>query len=195
MSLEDRAREMKEHMASKANPADAPAKPERKRVPMTLPQQRLAAPEIPGYHTHWMLGTPERLAQAQDAGYEFVHEEESAPADTSLGGDGLKSGSSDMGTRVSKLANPMGGGEEDGRGQPLRLYLMKQKIEWYEEDQRILQNRNDRVVDALTVSYRTGTVGGPAPTELPADLEARYVDPNRSRLPELFKRKAQPRSS
>ena len=45
---------------------------ERKRIPMSVPVQRLEVAEIPGYHLHWFLSTPERLQRALDGGYEFV---------------------------------------------------------------------------------------------------------------------------
>ena len=46
-------------------------------------REKLWAPEIPGYHLHWMMGTPERLAQAEAAGYVFVVDVARPP-----GGDG-----------------------------------------------------------------------------------------------------------
>lgn len=158
---------------------------ERQRIPLTLPVQKFKVPEIPGYHTHWFRGSLERLAQAQRAGYEFVDESEVDVNATELGGDARRSGNSDLGTRVSLLA---GGGDSEG-GQPARMYLMKQKMEWYVEDQKLLEARNDSVADALTAAYRTGIVGGQAPGERPEDVAQRYVDPKRARMPDLFKRK------
>lgn len=193
-TLEDKARAAKEHLDTVAtNPATRAAAPasERKRTPMTLPQQRLAAPDIPGYHTHWMLGKPERIQQALAAGYEFVHHSDTQLNTRAVGGDGLKEGNTDLGDRVSTLAAPIGGGEEDEKGQPARLYLMKQKLEWYEEDQKILQARNDGVVDALTAGFQQGTVGGQAQGETKEDMAKRYAGHGgrRPELPELFRRK------
>ena len=196
-TIEDKARAAKQHLdkvaANPASPvAEAPAA--RRRVPLTLPQQKLWVPEIPGFHLHWFNGRPERIQAAQAAGYEFVDqsEVEGQLTDKSLGGDGLKGGNSDLGSRVSTLANPFGGGDEVG-GQPARLYLMKQKQEWYEEDQKLLQARNDSVVDALTASFRTGVVGGKADGETSEDLANRYVGQQGGRIPvkipDLLRRK------
>lgn len=200
-TLEDRARAAKEHLASDRtdNPASrqgATLADGRKRVPMTLPQTRLSAPEIPGYHTHWMFGSADRIAQAEAAGYEFVLPAEvrgKLSARITGVGSPADGDSSDLGDRVTTLANPHGGGEVDGTGQPARLVLMKQKLEWYEEDQRLLQARNDSVVDALTASFRSGTVGGKADGETSEDMAQRYVGQSGGvrgvKIPDLFKRK------
>ncbi len=173
-----------------SNPANAgPDVAERKRIPMTLPVQRLSAPEIPGYYTYWMRGTPERIAQAERAGFEFVNDSEVSVNDRSLGGDATKSGNTDMGGRVSTLASPTGDGSDSVGGQPLRLYLMKQKWEWHLEDQAVLERRNDNIADTLSAAYKGGIVGGPAEGEQPVDVAQRYVDPRRTRIPDLFKRK------
>jgi len=90
-----------------------------------------------------------------------------------------------MGSRISKVA----GGGDMTSGQPTRLYLMKQKLEWYEEDLKLVEKRNDAVMDALTSAYKTGGVGGPAEGETASDLASRYVDPRRLKLPEFFRKK------
>lgn len=168
------------------NPANATqADPDsQKRVPMSMPQQRLAVPSIAGYHLYWMKGTPERLAQAQRAGFEFVDENEVEVNDSTLGGVASNRGSTDLGSRVSMIA---GGMSSDN--QPLRLYLMKQKLEWYNEDRKILEDRNDSVAEALTSGYRQGIVGGKAPGELGDDFGTRYVDKNRTKIPAMFQKR------
>ncbi len=167
---------------NKTNPANDTAAPlsTRKRIPMSAPQQKLSVPAIPGYHCHWMIGTPERLSQADRAGYLFVDQSEVVLNDLSMGGDGLKSGSTDMGTRVSVLA---GGGELGSDGQPIRLYLMKQLQEHYEEDQMLLQERTEHVINSLNV----GLVG--AEEDKAGDRNKRYVDKKRTTLPDMFKPK------
>jgi hypothetical protein len=184
MTIAEKAAAARERM-EKRNPGNIPGTPieERKRIPMSVPVQKLWAPEIPGYHTHWMLGTAERLQQAHNAGYTFVDEEEVDTNEVRLGGD-IK-GHTDMGSRVSKVA---GGGDMTG-GQPTRLYLMKQKLDWYEEDQKLLHQRNDSIVDALTANFKAGMVGGPADGERSEDVANRYVDPRRAKIPEFFRRK------
>ena len=48
------------------NPANKIGKTtsERKRIPMSVPVQRLEAPDIPGHHLHWFVGSSERLQRA-----------------------------------------------------------------------------------------------------------------------------------
>ncbi len=185
-TLEQRAAAAKAEMV-KQNPSVAPGKPvaERKRVPLSIPQRKLEVPEIPGFHLRWIEGTAQRLAQAERAGFVFVEPHEVELNEVSIGGDATKSGNSDMGSRVSVVA---GGISDDS--QALRLYLMKQRMEDYLEDQKLLDDRNGSIADALTRAYRTGTVGGRDQGETADDAAHRYVDPKRSRVPELFKRKA-----
>lgn len=152
---------------------------ERKRIPMSVPVQRLEAPDIPGYHLHWFNGTPERLQRALDGGYEFVDERELKINNVSLGGDSTASGNTDMGSRVSVVS-----GQEVGKdGQPTRLILMKLKQEWYEEDQKAVEARNSQVANSLT----SGAIG--AEKERSGDAVHRYVDKSRTQIPDLFRAK------
>ena len=152
---------------------------ERKRIPMSVPVQRLEVPDIPGYHLHWFLGNAERLQRAQDGGYEFVNPREAQTNNVSLGGDSAVSGNTDMGSRVSVVS-----GQEVGKdGQPTRLILMKIKLEWWEEDQKLIEARNTKVRDSLL----GGMVG--AEQDAPGDRQHRYVDKDRSTIPEFFKPK------
>ena len=155
------------------NPANAPvkAKEERKRIPMSLPQQKLATPDIPGYHQHWFLGA--RVKRALAAGYEFVDPDEVDVTNTGLADDASKSGNSDLGSRVSVLAGDMLG--EDGSEQ--RLYLMKIKQEWWDEDQKILAERNEQIASTIRGG---GTPGVPAP-------EGAYIpDAHRKEVANIF---------
>ena len=166
---------------NKVNPANAAGKSnaERKRIPMSVPVQRLEAEEIPGYHLHWFQGTPERISRALDGGYEFVDPTEMKINNVSLGGDSAISGNTDMGSRVSVLS-----GQEIGKdGQPTRLILMKIKQEWYEEDQKTAEQRSAQVAQALTA----GSFG--SEKEVSGDAARRYVDKSRTSIPDLFKRK------
>ena len=182
-NLQDKAAEMAAKMQA-SNPSVAPGKPaaERKRIPMTLPQQRLSVPEIPGFHLHWMRGTSERIAQAEAAGYQFVDTQEVELNALAIGGDASKGGNDDMGSRVSRIA---GGGDVDGGGNAVRLYLMKQPMEYYLADQKLLEERNESIANTLTQNFRTGQVGGPA-----GDPSNRYVDAARTKLPTMFTKKA-----
>lgn len=146
------------------------------RVPMSLPQQRLSAPEIPGYFTYWMKGEPGRISQALNAGYEWVGNDELLINNFDLGGDASKTGNSDMGSRVSVLA-AVGGTEVGADGQPLRLYLMKIKSEWRQQDLARQAEQSESIADAI----RGGTLGAgeaPGAGETQADIAQRYVRSN-----------------
>lgn len=160
-------------MSQENNPANAPVRevPARTRIPMSVPQLKLALPELPGFHLHWMLGTPERIAQAKRAGYVFVESEEVNVTETGLANDAAGSGSSDMGSQVSVVA---GGTGPDG--QPVRLILMKLKQEWWDEDQKSLEARSDALVDQL----RSGRIDATQAGELQSDRRKRYVDAHRT---------------
>ena len=160
------------------NPANAPvkAKVERDRIPMSLPQLKLAVPEIPGYHLHWMRGTPSRISQALRAGYEFVNDGEVEVLGHNVAG--IQSGNTDMGTRVSVLAGQ--GVGEDGREE--RLYLMKIKQEWWEADQKALEDRNEQVAAALRGGQMDAGAGG--------DASNRYIpEAHKKGVADLFTRK------
>jgi hypothetical protein len=143
---------------------------------MSVPVQRLEAPDIPGFHLHWFLGTPERLQRACDGGYEFVDPREAKINNVSLGGDSALSGNTDMGSRVSVVS-----GQEVGKdGQPTRLVLMKIKQEWWNEDQKLVEARNEQVAAAL----RGGLLG--SEKDAPGDTQMRYIDKARTKIPDLF---------
>lgn len=146
---------------------------------MSVPVQALEVPEIPGYHQHWFNGTPERIQRALDGGYEFVDRDEVTPNALALGGDSAASGNTDMGNRVSIVS-----GQEVGRdGQATRLVLMKIRLEWWEADQQLVEDRNMQIRDALL----GGMLG--AEHDAPGDAQHRYVDKARSTIPDFFKPK------
>ena len=154
---------------------------ERKRIPMSVPVQRLETAEIPGYHLHWFTSSPERLQRAIDGGYEFVDEREMKINNVSLGGDSAASGNADLGSRVSVVS-----GQELGKdGQPVRLILMKIKQEWWDDDQKQVEARNTKVRDALL----GGMIG--SENDRPGDARQRYVDKSRTAIPDFFKPKPQ----
>ena len=166
-----------------ANPANAPerGKEERTRIPMSVPQLKLAVPDIPGYHLHWMLGTPERLAQARRGGYVRVEKDEVDIYSQNIADSRDISGGTGMGSEVSVVA----GGDVDNRGQPVLLVLMKLKQEWWDEDQKELEKRSDQLIAAL----RSGKMNAKEAGEQQGDERLRYVD--RSRTSNMFtKRRA-----
>jgi hypothetical protein len=163
----------------KLSPANKGAE-ERKRIPMSVPVQRLETPEIPGYHLHWFKGTQERLQRALDGGYEFVDSGELKINSVGLGNASTISGNTDMGSRVSVVSD-----SEAGRdGQPGRLILMKIKQEWFEEDQRNIAARSEQTAAAL----RGGLLGSEKDAQ--GDTKNRYVDKTRTSIPDLFTPKA-----
>jgi hypothetical protein len=124
-----------------------------------------------GYHLHWMLGTASRLAQAQQAGYTFVETHELDVTNFDVAGDREDSGSTDLGTRVSIVAG--GGGGEDTEA--VRMYLMKLPQELWEEDQKLIGDRNEQIAATLR--------GDDA-------IERGYIpESHRKNVAELFKRK------
>lgn len=169
-----------------SNPTVDPGKfPDgRDRIPLGIPQRRLETPGIPGYYLRWFKGTPQRLAQAAQAGFEFVGYDEVETHDVSLGGDASKDGNTDLGSRVSVAE----GSESDLGGNAVRMYLMKQKWEWRQYDVKAGGKQSEQVVDALTSAFVQGKVGGRERSETEADAKQRYVKQG-TQVPELFRRK------
>lgn len=146
------------------------------RIPMSTPVLRMEVPLIPGYHQHWMKGTTVRLQRALDAGYEFVNASETKVPSVSLGASSAQSGNTDMGSRVSILA-----GKETGEdGQPLRLYLMKIKQEWYNKDQVALEAGSEDIAASIC--------GGGIGSEKEVDGGNRYLG-KRTVIPDMFRKK------
>jgi len=148
-------------------------------VPMSLPVQKLAVPDIPGFHLHWFEGTPNRLSQAQRAYYTFVEPDDVQLSNTNIGDDLTDSGSTDMGTRVSLSA---GRGAVTEAGQPLRLYLMKQPKHLWEHSQKLLEDRNEQIAATLR--------GGGQLTSNPHGQDNTYIPgAHRQAVENLFTRK------
>lgn len=144
-----------------SNPANAPEKRVAKRIPLSVPTLKLAVPEIPGYVCHWFRGTSQRIQQAQRAGYEFVERDEVMLNETGLANTMDGDGNSDLGTRVSVAAGDSGA--EDGS---LRLYLMKLRKELWDEDQKLIDDRQEAIAAQLR--------GDKAPIEADMDASNRY---------------------
>lgn len=160
---------------TKDNPSNGPEArfPDRKRVPMSVPQPKLSVPDVPGYHLHWMLGTPDRLEQAKRAGYSFVAPEEVDVANVGLGSGPDGNGSTDLGSLVTHVA----GGGAASNGQATRLVLMKIPLQFWEEDQKLLEAQSDKLAAAL----QSGQMSAAQVGESAGDRALRYVDKNRTR--------------
>lgn len=133
------------------------------RIPMTLPTLKLSVPDIPGYVLQWHIDHGGQIQRAQRAGWEFVEPSEIEVMNTGLGSDQALHGSTDLGTRVSLH------GSAGENGQSERLYLMKQKQQWWDEDRKILADRNESVAAAI----RGGSIG--SEKDEASDRSTRYV--------------------
>jgi hypothetical protein len=115
------------------------------RVPMNAPHQRLAVPEIPGFHLHWF--TSGRVHRALRAGYTHVVPEDGVDVmNTGLADPKSAVGSTDLGENISIIS---GDGVPEGQDEPDRLYLMKLPQEWWEKDQKALLARNESIAATL----------------------------------------------
>lgn len=131
-----------------ANPAPTRVT-EATRVPMSVPSLRLAVPDIPGKHLHWILDR--NVARALRAGYEFVPEDMVEVNNFGLADAAAESGSTDLGSRISVLA----GGVSEESKQSQRLYLMMLPQEWWEQDQA----KRDEVNEGIARTMRAGMTG------------------------------------
>jgi hypothetical protein len=122
------------------NPANS-AKPRAPRVPMSTARRRLYAPEIPGYRLYWFHA--DNVQAAIGAYYEFVKPDEVHTNQLNVANPATQPGGTDLGSRVSLIADK----HEDG--QPARAYLMKIKVELFEEDQKEIAARNASIMQAI----------------------------------------------
>jgi hypothetical protein len=101
---------------------------------------------IPGYHLHVFTDEGNRIYEAMEAGYEFVTPEE-------VGGisENVVSRNSDLGDRVRYLVNP-----RTGEGSAKFGYLMKQREDWYKEDQAALAAKNMLIDNTIRKGKITG---------------------------------------
>ena len=135
-------------------------------IPMSAPIQRLQVPKKDGYVRYWFRGDAGRIQRAMQAGYRFVDQSEVKVNNFDLGGDAKKSGSTDLGSRVSIIT-----GDQTFDGQPARLYLMEIPEELYEKGQAYLTQANESVAAAL----RSGLIGSDDVGDSKADKAARYT--------------------
>lgn len=103
----------------------------RKRIPFGAPRTKLEVPYKPeGYHLHWVNDDAGRIFAAQQGYYDFVTPEE-------VGMDK---------TEDNKVKVLVGKNAQNG---PLFAYLMKIKQEYYEEDRKLINTRQDDFEKAL----------------------------------------------
>lgn len=151
----------------KENPANGALELPKGYKPMSSAQLRLEVPEKSGWHRHWFRGTPQRLQRAQQAGYRYVDPADVDVNNFDLAGDSKKSGSTDLGTRIS-VSSGEGFSES---GQPTRMYLMECPNELYKYAQSFLEKDIDKVAETL----RGGKVGEKGSGETVDDASKRYL--------------------
>ena len=142
---------------SNANPANAPEKTVRRRIPLGLPTLKLAVPEIPGHVLYWFRGSDQRMQQAYDAGYSHVKRGDVITNHAGLANSYESDGNSDLGSNVSV-------GEGDGT----RLYLMKLPRELWLEDEVAIEEKHDAIAAQLR-----GDKGIPQPGDDPSKRYSR----------------------
>lgn len=130
----------------------------RNRVPMGGQRQKLARAEIPGYHQRWIDGTPGRLADAERAGYEFVM----IPDPDGGGGE----------VKEQMVVGTLPGGK------PHIQYRMKQKAEFYHEDQELKLDNIRRV--ERTIKHGAKPLSDPNKQRGPQDSEDVFYTRNAS---------------
>jgi len=100
---------------------------------------------IPGFHLHVITDKENRIQEALDGGYEFV-----TPDEVDGVSANVVSRNGDLGERIRFLVNPRAEGSEQYG------YLMKQRLEWFEEDQEALREKNNQVDSAIRKGKITG---------------------------------------
>lgn len=163
---------IQERLNQSSNPANAPAKAKetKGRIPMSVPEQKLAVPDIPGFHLHWMLGTPQRLQQAEKAGYTFVQQDEVELNTVGLADNPMSDGHNGLDSRVSVAS-----GKEMEGSQPQRLYLMKLPEQFWQEDQAKLAQRNEAMAATLRGDGIKASEGDNAHRYIPNDAGNKYL--------------------
>lgn len=137
------------NLPNNSNPASSPTaeaavkKAARKRRPMSVPTRRLEAEPVENYKLYWFREV--NVPRAQQAGYEFVTQDESAINQRGIGNDTLMAGSSDLGSRVTVNH----GGET--------MVLMKILLEYYNED---MQTRGDYNLEVMEQIFRNEKIMG-----------------------------------
>lgn len=118
-----------------ADPKGTVPKTRKKRIPMSVARRKLeVTQEIPGWHLHFFRD--DKLAQALDAGYEYCSRREVSLNINNPGSLPHQDGNTALDSHVSLV----GGKDDDGK--PIGLTLMKIENEYFEEDQKLLEDQN-----------------------------------------------------
>ena len=127
--------------------ADKPVRTERVRNVFNGTQLKLSVNQtIPGYHLHVFTDQGQWIQEAIKGGYEFV-----SPAEVGGVSENVVSRNGDLGEeRIRYLVNPRAEGSEQYG------YLMKIREEWFLEDQKELQEKNNQIDRAIRKGKITG---------------------------------------
>lgn len=119
----------------------------RKRVPFGTPRSKLVVPVKPeGYHLRWVNDDVGRIYAAQNGYYEFCSPEEVGMESTEDG-------------KVKVLVG------KTPQGTPMFAYLMKIKIEYYEEDKQAINAQQDAFEAAIRRGQNSNGEYGYVPKE------------------------------
>src|SRR3990167_3127945 len=115
----------------------------KERIPVNGTRDILTvAGKDPNYEYRWVLDMPGRVDYFKQAGYEVVTE------DLEVGQESV-----DRGTKVGSVITQA---SRDGR----TLVLMRQKKEWYDEDQAAKQAKVDALETTMKEEIRRGRIPG-----------------------------------
>jgi hypothetical protein len=121
-------------------------KPTEKRVTRKPLHQRgphtISGEKDPNFHYRFVLDSGSRIHQMQEAGYEIVTDNDMVVGDSRVS-DTTQQGS---GKRVVSKNGDV-------------AYLMKQKKDWYAEDQAAKQKQNDELEQSMTQEASKGMYG------------------------------------
>lgn len=128
--------EIEQETPKSATLSDIAGRPHPKRRIPVGSKNVMNVPQIPGYKTRWVNDVREgqRMTTFTDAGYEFVMKGE-----TDTSGLSIQAGAdTPVGTPISKN---VGGG--------VKAFLMKQREEFYNEDQQAKQRNIDQLENSI----------------------------------------------
>lgn len=119
----------------------------RTRIPFGAPRSKLVVPIKPeGYHLHWVNDDAGRIFAAQQGFYEFCSPSECGLDETEDG----------------KVKVLVGKNAQNG---PLFAYLMKIKLEYYEEDRDLINSQQDSFEEAIKRGLNSNGEHGYIPKE------------------------------
>jgi|TARA_R100001530_G_scaffold413_3_gene631 hypothetical protein len=140
-----------EEKTEKRGPGRPPKKMRKERIPLGGMKLKLSAPQRAGFERRWFNDNGNRIMDAMNAGYEFVH-------------DGTTQEEMDEPkTRIHKVVGVL------PNGHPMHAYLMETKEEFYKAD----QGTKAAAIDETEAAMRRGSTPGQS------EQERRYIPEGR----------------